>query len=122
MIKTRSATCYRWNELPKDVPMPKLERRRIIGSQMMISQVQLQKGCHVPTHAHENEQFACIMSGELLFGIGEEGSPERHEIRVKAGEILHLPPNVPHSADAVVDTLVIDLFSPPSERTGIDRH
>jgi quercetin dioxygenase-like cupin family protein len=122
MIKTQSATCYRWNDLPKDVPMANLDRRRIIGERIMLSQVFLQKGCHVPTHAHANEQFACIMSGELRFGIGEEGSPERHEIRVKAGEILHLPSNVPHSADALVDTLVIDLFSPPSERTGIDQH
>ena len=113
---------YRWNELPVDAPMELLSRKRIIGEQMMISQVQLRKGCYVPTHSHANEQFACIMSGELRFGIGEEDSPDRYEVCVKSGGVLHLPSNVPHSAEALEDTLVIDLFSPPRATTGIDRH
>ena len=121
MSRQGVAAVYRWNNLEKDHPLEKLERRRIIGQQMMISQVFLHRGCHVPTHAHVNEQFACVMSGSLRFGIGAEGSPERCDITVSAGEVLHLPANVPHSADALEDTLVLDLFSPPSERTGIDR-
>ncbi len=104
--------------------MENLARRRIIGKQMMLSEVLLEKGCHVPMHAHENEQFACIVSGELRFTIGAADSRTKDKprtINVKAGEVLHLPSNVPHAADAVVDTLVIDLFSPPSATTGIDR-
>src|SRR5205085_5902346 len=117
-----NAILYRWSELTTDTPMALLSRKRIIGSQAMISQVTLRKGCHVPTHAHANEQFACIISGELRFGLGEEGSKDRREVNVRAGEVLHLPSNVPHSADAVVDTVVLDIFSPPSEKTGIDQH
>jgi quercetin dioxygenase-like cupin family protein len=117
----KSAIRYCWDDLACDKPMPLLERRRIIGEQAMLSQVFLNKGCHVPTHSHANEQFACILSGELRFGIGAEGSTDRYEVTVKAGDVLHLPSNVPHSADAVVDTLVLDVFSPPSEKTGIDR-
>lgn len=86
----------------------------------MISEVRLEKGCMVPTHAHFNEQFAYVMRGRLRFGIGAEGSPQRHEIDVGAGEVLHLPANVPHSAEALEETVVLDIFSPPSERTGID--
>lgn len=100
--------------------MALLSRKRIIGSQMMISQVNLKRGCVVPTHQHANEQFACIMSGSLKFGIGAEGDPKRRMVTVKAGEVLHLPSNVPHSAEALEDTLVLDLFSPPSATTGID--
>lgn len=122
MPRTLPAQRYRWGELTEDAPMAKLARRRIIGENLMISQVRLERGCHVPTHAHENEQFAMIMSGALRFGIGADGSPERHEVVVKAGEVMHLPSNVPHSADALEDTLVLDLFSPPSATTGIDRH
>ena len=118
---TLNAQRYSWADLKQDVPMAKLSRKRIIGQNMMISHVRLERGCHVPTHAHENEQFAMIMSGALRFGIGAEGSPERYEVIVKAGEVMHLPSNVPHSADALEDTLVLDLFSPPSGKTGIDR-
>ena len=114
------AKLYRWSDLPLDNPMALLDRRRIIGEQAMISQVRLQRGCDVPTHAHENEQFAMVMSGRLRFGIGGSGGAQR-EVIVSAGEVLHLPANVPHSAYAEEDTVVLDLFSPPSEKTGIDR-
>ena len=112
------AKLYRWEDLPLDKPMNLLDRRRIIGDQAMISQVRLYRGCDVPMHAHENEQFAMVMSGCLRFRIGEK-SPR--ELVVSGGEVLHLPANVPHSAYAEEDTLVLDVFSPPSEKTGIDR-
>lgn len=116
-----SARRFTWSELPIDSPMALLERRRIIGDKAMLSQVMLKRGCTVPTHAHENEQFACILSGALRFEIGAPGSAALQELVVRAGEVLHLPSNVPHAAEAMEDTLVLDVFSPPSEKTGIDR-
>jgi quercetin dioxygenase-like cupin family protein len=101
--------------------MDLLERRRVIGELVMLSEVLLQRGCVVPTHAHENEQFCCVLSGRLRFGLGAEGSPQRREIEVEGGEVLHLPSGVPHSAEALEQTLVIDVFSPVSETTGVDR-
>jgi quercetin dioxygenase-like cupin family protein len=121
MATLSTAQLFRWENLPTDTPMPLIQRRRIIGEKMMISEIRLAKGCVVPTHAHENEQISCILSGALKFGIGAEGSPERHEVIVKAGETLVLPSHVPHGAEALEDTLALDLFSPPSASTGIDR-
>jgi len=116
-----NAVTYRWSELPKDVPMPMLERRRVIGEQAMVSHVTLQKGCFVPTHAHVNEQMTCILSGRLKFTLGDEASPKRETVMVATGEIIHLPSNVPHAAEAIEETVVLDIFSPPSATTGIDR-
>lgn len=116
------ATHHRWTELPKDSPMAMLERRRVIGEKVMISHVTLHKGCSVPTHAHENEQVSCIISGRLRFGLGAEGSAERREVTLGPGEVIHLPSNVPHSADALEETVVLDVFAPPSAGTGIDAH
>ncbi len=120
-MSRRDASVHCWEKLASDSPMALLERRRIIGEKAMLSRVLLKKGCDVPTHSHENEQFACILSGRLRFGIGAEGSPQRREVVVSAGEVLHLPSNVPHSAYAEEETLVLDIFSPPSAVTGIDR-
>ncbi len=117
----RSAVRYRWRDLPPDHPMALVSRRRIMGEQMMLSEVLLDKGCVVPTHAHENEQMACIVRGVVRFGIGAEGSSDRRELLLKAGEVLLLPANVPHSAEALEEALVLDIFSPPSATTGIDR-
>lgn len=122
MMGQAKATHHHWLELPKDSPMALLERRRVIGEKVMISHITLHKGCRVPTHAHENEQMSCIISGRLRFGLGAEGSPERHEVTLGPGEVIHLPSNVPHSADALEETVVLDVFSPPSVGTGIDAH
>ena len=116
-----SGRVIRWSDLPQDQPMPKIDRRRIIGSHLMISEVFLHKGFSVPTHAHANEQFAWVTRGRVRFGLGADSSPQRREVTLTAGEVLHLPPNLPHSAEAIEDSQVIDMFSPPSEKTGVDR-
>lgn len=119
---TADAAVSRWSDLPVDRPMPLLERRRVIGAKAMISHITLKRGCSVPTHQHENEQFSSVLSGRLRFGLGAEGSPQRREVTVGPGEVIHLPSNLPHSAEALEDTVVLDIFSPPSATTGIDRH
>jgi len=121
MLTLAGATRYRWSELPKDEPMPLLERRRVIGEQAMISHVTLQKGCLVPTHSHPNEQITCLLSGRLKFTLGDEGAASRQTVIVGPGEVMHLPGNVPHAAEAMEETVVLDVFSPPSANTGIDR-
>lgn len=104
-----------------DAPMPLLERRRIIGAHAMISHITLKRGCDVPLHAHANEQFSCVLSGRIRFTVGAEGSRERRTIHVGPGEAIHLPSNLPHAAFAEEDTVVLDIFAPPSATTGIDR-
>jgi quercetin dioxygenase-like cupin family protein len=114
-------TVSRWTDLPVDNPMPLLERRRVIGEKAMISHITLKKGFSLASHAHDNEQFSCVLSGALRFGLGADGSKDRREVTVHAGEVIHLPSHLPHSAFAVEDTVVLDIFSPPSTGTGIDR-
>jgi quercetin dioxygenase-like cupin family protein len=95
--------------------MARIDRRRIIGEKMMISQVFLSKGFDLASHRHENEQFVVLVSGRCLFGVGDEGGPGHRTIEVRAGEVLHLPGNVAHSCRALEDTQILDLFSPISE-------
>lgn len=101
---------YRWEDMPRERVTPNLERRIVSGERMMLAHVYLEKGCIVPQHSHENEQLTYILEGALRFWIGEDGS---EELVVSAGEVLHIPPNVPHKAEALEDTLDVDVFSPP---------
>jgi quercetin dioxygenase-like cupin family protein len=110
-------TPQRWIDVTADSPMALLERRRVVGEKVMISHVTLHQGCDVPIHSHENEQFTCVMSGRLEFTLGDE----RRKVMVNAGEVLHLPGNLPHGAYAPEETTVLDVFAPPSAGTGIDR-
>src|SRR5436189_4918254 len=108
----RNVTHYRWNDMPKEDVSDNLARRLITGDRLMLAHVYLKKGCIVPRHAHENEQFTYILEGALRFLVGENGE---QEVVVRAGEVLHLPSHVPHEAHALEDTLDVDVFSPPRQ-------
>jgi quercetin dioxygenase-like cupin family protein len=120
---TRSqATRHIWSELAQDSPMAKITRKRIFGEKMMVSEVRLTKGFDLASHAHENEQFVVMLTGRCTFGLGAPGTPDYKEIELKGGEVLVLPGHVPHSCRALEDSHILDLFSPISETTGVDRH
>ncbi len=108
----RAATFYRWEDMPREKVTDMLERRLITGDRMMLAHVYIKKGAIVPQHAHENEQLTYILEGALRFWLGEDGT---EEVVVRAGEVLHLPSMLPHKAEALEDTLDVDIFSPPRE-------
>ena len=105
-----NVTFYSWNTVPRETVSPLLDRKLITGDRMMLAHVYLKKGCIVPKHHHENEQLTYILEGALRFWIGED---ELQEVIVRAGEVLHIPSNVPHRAEALENTLDVDVFSPP---------
>ena len=112
MSTTATATWYRWDEMPKEQLSPVLARRLISGERLMLAHVYLAKGCVVPTHSHDNEQITYILAGALRFWLGADGATE---VVVRAGEVLHIPSNLPHKAEALEDTLDVDVFSPPRQ-------
>lgn len=101
---------FRWDDMPREQVTPSLSRRLVTGQRMMLAHVYLDKGCIVPKHSHENEQLTYILEGALRFWIGAD---ESEVIVVRAGEVLHIPSGVPHKAEALEDTLDVDVFSPP---------
>ncbi len=107
-----TATFYRWEDMPREKVTETLDRRLITCDRMMLAHVYLKKGCIVPKHTHENEQLTYILEGALRFWLGEDGA---EEVVVAAGEVLHIPSNLPHRAEALEDTLDVDIFSPPRE-------
>lgn len=107
-----SVTFFRWTDMPMEQISPLLGRKLITGDRMMLAHVYLKQGCIVPRHSHDNEQLTYILEGALRFWIGDD---EREEVIVRAGEVLHIPSNVPHKAEALEDTLDVDVFSPPRE-------
>ena len=111
-MSKNEVTFYRWDSMRKERVSDMLERRLITGDRMMLAHVYLKKGCIVPKHSHENEQLTYILEGALKFSIGEDGS---EEITVRAGEVLLIPSNVPHKAEALEETLDVDIFSPPRQ-------
>ena len=106
------ATLHRWSDITPEQLNPLLTRQYVSGEQAMLARIVLAKGCVVPTHRHPNEQIALILSGALAFTL-EDGTPGGTTHIVRAGEILVIPANLPHSALALEDTVDLDLFAPP---------
>ena len=111
-MTTRNVTFYRWEDMPRERVSDTLHRRLITADRMMLTHVYLDKGCMVPRHSHENEQLTYVLEGALHFWIGENGE---EEVTIRAGEVLVIPSHVPHKAEALEDTLDVDVFSPPRQ-------
>jgi quercetin dioxygenase-like cupin family protein len=105
----------KWDAIPRETVTDDIARRLFTGERMMLAQVYLDRGAIVPWHSHENEQLTWILSGALRFLIGEEGSADVLDVVVSAGEVLYIPSNVPHRAEALEDTVDVDIFSPPRQ-------
>ncbi|HKG92237.1 MAG TPA: cupin domain-containing protein [Gemmatimonadaceae bacterium] len=103
---------FRWDDMPKEQVTAQISRRLITSERMMLAHVYLDKGSIVPKHSHHNEQLTYILDGALRFRIGED---QAEEVVVRAGEVLVIPSNVPHSAEALEDTLDVDIFCPPRQ-------
>ena len=96
--------------MPREELNPLIGRRFVTGEQAMLAQIYLAKDAVVPKHSHENEQITWILEGRLRLKLGEDGE---QVVELGAGDVLHIPPNVPHEALALEDTVDIDVFSPP---------
>lgn len=106
---SQTSTYVRWDEIPVEPLNPLLSRQVVVGTNIMVARILLKKGSVVPMHQHYHEQVAYVVSGALQFTI------EGKQVTLSAGECLCIPPNVPHSAVALEDTIDIDYFNPPRE-------
>jgi quercetin dioxygenase-like cupin family protein len=96
-----------WSSIDLENLNPLLQRQFIVGQAIMVARILLKKSCIVPLHSHHNEQVTNVLEGALKFWI------DGREIIVNAGEVLAIPPHMPHKVEALANTLALDIFSPP---------
>ena len=104
-------THYSWSDIPKEHMTELIDRRFVTADRIMLAQVFLKKGAVVQTHTHESEQVTYILEGALRLWLGDD----EEEFTVRAGDVLTIPSNLPHRAEALEDTLDVDVFSPPRQ-------
>jgi quercetin dioxygenase-like cupin family protein len=101
-----------WDSVPLERVTDVIDRKLMTGDGLMLAHVFLKRGAVVPKHQHHNEQYTYIIEGALKFRLGADGA---EEVIVRAGDVLHIPSNVWHEAEALEDTLDMDIFNPPRE-------
>lgn len=98
-----------WKDVEVEHVNPLFDRQMITGENLMFARIILKKGMVVPEHSHLNEQLTYIVEGALKFWI------DGRELIVRAGEVLCIPPHLPHKAEALEDTIDMDIFYPPRQ-------
>ena len=97
---------FRWDEIALAKVTEMVSRKFVSGERETMAQIYLKRGALVPQHAHESEQMTYVLQGALRALVNGD------EVIVREGEILHVPPQVPHQAEAIEDTFTLDLFCP----------
>ena len=100
---------YRWAGVVTEPMNPLVMRQYVVGSNIMLARIVLKKGAHVPIHQHFHEQISHVVEGALQFRI------DGKELGVRAGEILCIPPHLPHEVIALEDSVALDIFNPPRQ-------
>ncbi|WP_136923855.1 L-dopachrome tautomerase-related protein [Polyangium aurulentum] len=83
-----------------------LERRYVVGEKTTLAIFDFAKGARVPEHSHPNEQVSYIPRGHVRVVAGGE------TFDVRSGQVIVIPPGIPHSFEALEDTVDIDFFTP----------
>ncbi len=101
-----------WDAVPIEEVTPAMHRKIIAGEKMMIAKMKFKDGFRVPLHSHENEQITHVISGTIRFWFGDDKS---QEMDLNPGDIIVIPPNLPHEALMIGDVEEIDHWAPPRQ-------
>jgi quercetin dioxygenase-like cupin family protein len=98
---------YTWGQISEEHVNPLASRQMIHSETMTVVRRRLSQGGMLRLHRHADEQISMIEHGKLRLVVDGE------EQIVSGGETYVIPPNAPHSVEALEDSVVMDLFSTP---------
>jgi quercetin dioxygenase-like cupin family protein len=91
-------------------PLPGIEQKTLVwGEKTLMTEFLLAGGSLLPRHSHPHEQTGYLASGHLTLYIGGEA----HDVR--PGDAWCIPGGVEHGADALEDSVAVEVFSPVRE-------
>lgn len=97
------------NDIPDKELASGIIAKLVHGKKCSLSLVDIKKGSLLAKHKHKHEQITFIVEGELEMKIGKK------EMLLTAGTVHVIQSYKPHSAKALTDCRVIDVFSPVRE-------
>ena len=100
---------YKWDTVAVEYLTDSIRRRMIVGIKEMLVRWEFTKGAVAARHSHPHEQIVVMVQGKLRLKVGDT------ETIMGRDDIVVIPPGTPHEAEALEDTVVIDIFSPPRE-------
>lgn len=97
---------YRKDIQAKSVPQGQMRRIMAYDDELMLVEVELEKGGIGAVHTHPHHQVDYLVSGQIEFELNGEKRV------MNPGDSVLIPPNVPHGAYALEKSVLLDIFSP----------
>jgi len=85
------------------------QKTLVYGERTLLTEFLLKKGSIIPKHSHPYEQTGYLVSGHMVFRVGNE----RYDVQV--GDSWCIPMNSEHSAEILKDSVAVEVFSPARE-------
>lgn len=85
---------------------PHIHTQGFTGEHLMVTHLVFEAGAVGASHSHPHEQMTVVLRGEMEFTLGEERKV------LKTGEVIAIPSNIVHSAVALTETELLDIFTP----------
>ena len=111
MEKTKTGQTFVMYEDVLAEKMPTWEKRRILahGPEMMMVENEFATGDTAPEHEHYHAQITYVIEGAMEFVVNGEKQV------LRKGDSTFIAPHAVHSAVAVENSLIIDMFAPMRE-------
>ncbi|MBY0373174.1 MAG: cupin domain-containing protein [Bryobacteraceae bacterium] len=100
---------HHWPAVAREQMNDQVVRQHIHATNMTVARLEIQQGAMVPEHHHINEQLSLVISGRMKFIFPDK------TIEAGPGDMVEIPPNVPHRVEFLEDCVVYDLFAPVRE-------
>lgn len=97
---------FNFDEIAEREMFPGFKARSVHGESMTMAYMRIAADSEAPEHSHSHEQITNVVVG--TFELTVDGVP----MTMSAGQVAIIPPNVKHSAKAITDCLVLDVFHP----------
>jgi quercetin dioxygenase-like cupin family protein len=97
----------RWDEIETEQLNPKLKRQFFTSGGVTMARLTMGAGLVIPTHHHGSEQITSVVQGSIKMWL------EGKEYLLRAGDVLCIPANLPHTTEVLENTVCLDVFSPP---------
>ena len=103
------STRYRLDDVEPREVVPGYRARFIHTDHTTHAYWEIDPDVPLPEHSHPHEQIVSVLEGTIELVVDGESH------LLEAGDVLHIPGGVPHSAVAHTPVRVLDVFSPVRE-------
>ncbi|HJN97001.1 MAG: cupin [Gammaproteobacteria bacterium] len=111
-MSSKSLQSINWQEIELETVNESMQRRIVTGENITVARIYFKDGFTVPMHNHHNEQITQVIKGQMRFVFGGD---DPKEMLLNPGDVVVIPPNVPHQATCIGAVEQTDIWSPRRE-------